>query len=81
MSILEVRLVRLSRVRDRLICIGGYIVEPIRSVRRGVGLALSGLDSDDLEAVTGVLIYLTLATVIVAWASSMYLLVRLITGV
>lgn len=41
----------------------------------------SGFDQDDLEAVTAVGVYLALGTIITAWLSSMYLLVRLITGV
>lgn len=66
------------RVHDLLISIGGYAVEPIRSVRRSIALVL---DSDDFQAVADVAVYMTLATAIVIWASSMYLLVRAITGV
>ncbi len=68
-------------LHDRLVYVGGYVVEPLRSVRRGIALALSGLDADDLQATTAVVVYLTLATLVVVWASAMYLLVRAITGV
>ena len=81
MSILEVRLARLSHARDRIHRLLSTLLAPLRSVWRGIVLALSGLDRDDLEAVTGVVVYLVLATVVVVWASSMYLLVRAITGV
>ncbi len=68
-------------IRDRLVRIGGYVVEPLRSVRRTVALLVSTLDLDDLKAVVAVGIYFTLGTAVVAWAASMVVLVRWITGV
>ncbi len=62
----------LQRLR---VAVSSRVLYPLRRVAE-----LSGLDSSDAEAVTAVLVYLALATVIVAWASSMYLLVRAITG-
>ncbi len=69
-------------VGDWLIRIGGYVVEPVRSMRRAVARAASssGLDAGDLQAVVAVGIYLTLGTVVVAWAASMFILVRWIVG-
>ena len=70
-------------VGDFLIRIGGYVVEPLRSIRRALAHAVSGLglDKDDLQAVVAVLIYLTLGTLVVVWAASMFVLVRWIVGV
>ena len=70
-------------VGEFLIRIGGYIVEPLRSVRRAVArtAATSGLDVSDLKAVVAVAIYLTLGTLVVVWAASMFVLVRWIVGV
>lgn len=71
----------MTAIRDRLIRIGGYVVEPVRSVRRAAAFVVSGLDADDLQAVLAVVIYLALGTVIVAWAASMVVVVRWIVGV
>ena len=71
----------MTAIRDRLIALGGYVVEPVRSVRRVLVLAAADLDLDDLKAVTAVVIYLVLATIVVVWAASMYILVRAMTGV
>ena len=70
-------------VGEFLIRIGGYIVEPVRSIRRAVvrTAAISGLDVSDLKAVVVVAIYLTLGTLVVVWAASMFVLVRWIIGV
>ena len=68
-------------VGDRLIALGGYVVEPLRSVRRLVRLALSGLDADDLQAVLAVGIYLVFGTLVVTWAALMFVFVRWIVGV
>ncbi len=85
-------------IRDRLVAIGGYVVEPIRSfvtyvlrplppvqrgialARRGVALAVADLDLEDLQAITAVLIYLVLGTVITVWAASLFILVRWMVG-
>ncbi len=71
----------MTAIRDRLIRLGGYVVEPVRSMRRLVVLAAADLDKTDLDAVTGIVIYFVLATAIVIWAASMYVLVRAMTGV
>ena len=70
-------------VGDFLIRIGGYVVEPLRSMRRVAArtAVASGLDVDDLQAVVAVAIHLVLGTVIVAWAAAMFVLVRWIVGV
>ena len=79
------------RLRDCLIVIGGYVVEPIRSVRARlrlllepvryvVVLAITDLDAGDLRATVAVGIYLVLATVVVVWATSMFVLVRWMLG-
>ena len=79
-------------VGDFLIRIGSYIVEPVRFVRRTVVriavrravvrvATASGLDSNDLQAVVAVGIYLALGTLVVVWAASMFVLVRWIVGV
>ena len=70
-------------VGEFLIRIGGYVVEPLRSIRRAASrtAAASGLDTTDLQAVVAVGVYLTLGTLVVAWAASMFVLVRWIVGV
>ena len=71
-------------IRAFLIRIGGYIVAPpLRFVRRVAArtASASGLDTTDLQAIIAVTIYLTLGTLVVAWAASMFVLVRWIVGV
>ncbi len=69
------------RLRDRLIVIGGYVVEPLRSVWRTTALMGADLDLDDFKATVAVVIYFALGTAVVAWAASMAVLVRWIVGV
>ena len=72
-----------TTIQDVFITIGGYIVEPFRTVRRRFVAISNALDIgvEDLQVLVRLVIYAVLATGLVSWGAAMYLLVRLIVGV
>lgn len=70
----------MTTIRLRLRAAVVRLLRPFERVWYVVGLAIADLDADDLRAVTAVCIYLVLGTVVIVWASSMFVLVRWMVG-
>ncbi len=77
----------MTAIRQRLSSFVTYVLRPLAPARlgydfarRGVALAVADLDLEDLQAITAVLIYLVLGTVVVVWAASLFVLVRWMVG-